>query len=66
MTDREKLLALLREWKIQPVLENTTVTLEAQFGNVLGYSGFAADFQFDESGKFESVGVWELWAGLSR
>lgn len=70
-TQRDRLLALLADFGIEPavagtvrrgafhVAEGEEVLLEAHHGNVDGYSGFFARFEFDEAGKFESLSVWE-------
>jgi hypothetical protein len=67
MTDKDKLIALLREFGINASVESDfgrchnsdNVLLEAGQGGVDGYNGFYAEFKFDDSGKFVEVGVWE-------
>lgn len=65
MTDKEKLLALLAEFGVEPVIDSTnytpaSVVLEGGTkGLVRGYSGFFCEFEFSENGKFQRVGVWE-------
>lgn len=66
MTDYEKLRALFTEFGIgydQGFSKDSRemfITLEAKCGaKVDGYSGFVADFVFDECGGFDRVGVWE-------
>jgi hypothetical protein len=71
MTDKEKLLALLASFGIEPYLNNgdyshyktvgavSEVTLLAQSGGVEGYSNFFTEFTFDKDGKFVNVGIWE-------
>lgn len=64
LTDREKFLALMRDFEIEPEQKETTrkhpvISLIAEEGGVQGYSGFTTDFEFDEEGKFVSVHVWE-------
>jgi hypothetical protein len=71
MTDREKLLALMREFGVEPGTgidfygndantdEAKDVVLMAHKGNVHGFMGFACYFSFDEHGAFEHVSVVE-------
>lgn len=68
-TQRERLVALLAEFGIQPMDETCrypapdydpqAVTLLAHHGGVDGYSSFYAVFEFDDAGQFKTVGVWE-------
>lgn len=70
MTDKEKLLALLKEWgvsyKDDPNFYNPAlnqVILEANAyadtAKVVGYNGFVTEFTFDKDGKFTNIGIWE-------
>jgi hypothetical protein len=69
MTDREALLALLKRFELTPHERNDgkalppvaerQITLAAKHGGVEGYSGFEATFDFDESGKFQRLSIWE-------
>ena len=35
------------------------VLLAREGAKVVGYSGFAAEFYFNEDGSFDEVGIWE-------
>lgn len=64
MTDRQALKALLDRFGLipyadEPDASDEVVVLEAKRGNVSGYSGFVARFEFDSDGKFQSLGIWE-------
>lgn len=65
LTDRQALLALLERFGLEPYTgtdptpDQGEVVLVAHEGGVLGYTGFCARFQFDDDGKFESLGIWE-------
>lgn len=63
MTHEEKFRSLLVEWGITPYtydIESThRVVLAAREGNVDGYMGFEAIFDFNDDGSFSNVGVWE-------
>lgn len=65
MTDKEKLEQLLKEFGLGYNLspynkhDDHSILLEADYGNVSGYSCFTADFEFDKNGKFKSCGIWE-------
>lgn len=60
MTDRQKLLDLLREFKLEPQVayEPRNVQLEAKRGNVDGHEDVYALFEFDNDGKFTKLGLW--------
>lgn len=59
LTDKERLLELLKSFNITPELQDDDVTLTAGVGNVEGYSYFFCKFKFDENGTFQLVGIWE-------
>lgn len=71
MTDRELLEAFLartqiapsgpdeRTWPVFEDSEEFMVVLMAKSGNVNGFKGFYGTFEFDETGKFCSLGLWE-------
>jgi hypothetical protein len=64
MTDKERLLALLQDFGIEPQDDTrhfgrNAVVLEAHKGGVIGYDAFICRFSFTPEGKFEEVGVWE-------
>ena len=64
MTDRERLLALLEDFGVQPDQNEIgetpdSVLLTAHVGNVTGYGGFVCEFQFTPEGEFLEVSVWE-------
>lgn len=70
MTDKDKLLSLLQDFGIGYVDkkyhqargnwdDNSVVLYEDVGGGVQGYMDFYCKFDFDEQGKFISVGVWE-------
>lgn len=65
MSDKNKLLALLTEFGVEPKISEgfingqTEVCLAAHEGGVIGYTGFECVFTFDENDKFIDVGVWE-------
>jgi hypothetical protein len=69
MTDKEKLVALLKEWGVvyndSPNIYNgvnQVVLSTDHYGKnskVTGYSGFATEFTFDSEGKFVNIGIWE-------
>lgn len=65
-THEERFRALLAEWDIEPCTDPSEVdqdehrvSLAARYGNVRGYGGFLAVFNFNEDGSFEDMGVWE-------
>jgi hypothetical protein len=67
-TDREALEELLRRFGLtpytggRPEVDPPTggeVILLAHEGGVDGYNGFRAAFTFDDSGKFQHLGIWE-------
>jgi hypothetical protein len=54
MTDREKLVTLLDEWKVEyAVTEYGSVRVER------GYFGFYTDFIFKNDGSFKDMGAYE-------
>lgn len=60
MTDKERLLALLKDFGLTPnEYGGIAVRLAANEGGVNGYPGFFCDFVFTRDGKFADVGVWE-------
>lgn len=67
MTHKERFLELLEEWGIEPCTDSdyvnqdnpNSISLVALHGNVKGYGGFVADFDFNEDGSFKEMGVWE-------
>jgi hypothetical protein len=64
VTQRERLLELLAEFGIEPAANDEPdtehdVTLRAHEGGVYGWNGFLCTFEFDDTGAFKSVGVWE-------
>jgi hypothetical protein len=60
MTDKERLLALLKDFGITPKeYAETAVRLAAGEGGVEGCTDFFCDFVFTPEGKFADVGVWE-------
>lgn len=61
MSDKERLLALLRDFGVTPDIsdDGCGVRLLADSGGVEGWTGFFCDFDFNEEGKFKGVGVWE-------
>lgn len=71
-TDRERFLALLKDFGITPQLpgdpmvdmgtdppEGNGVHLVANHGGVEGYTGFLCRWEFDDEGRFKGVSVWE-------
>lgn len=68
-SDKQKLESLLKEFGIthsdnshynaRMFWTDNSVVLYSGSGNVEGYSDFYCKFEFDEQGKFISVGVWE-------
>jgi len=63
MTDKEKLLALLKEFGIEPGehenADDNEVVLRAKQGGVDGYDGFVCLFGFESDDSFAYVGVYE-------
>lgn len=63
MTDQEALLELLKRFDLVPHPgepgDDNYVMLAAKYGNVSGYTGFIAAFEFDKNGKFVELGLWE-------
>jgi hypothetical protein len=63
MTQKEKLLALLREFDVTPGTvadgDERLVTLAAHRGNVEGYGGSECIFSFRPDGSFNYVAVVE-------
>ena len=60
MSDKERLLALLKDFGVTPSEHGgIAVRLAAQEGGVDGWEGFFCDFVFTPEGKFADVGVWE-------
>jgi hypothetical protein len=66
MTDKDKVIALLKELGIGyadrygETFETTNdIYLIAGEGNVDGYGGFCATFEFNEDGSFKKLGIWE-------
>lgn len=61
-TDKQKLEALFTEFGIgfKPN-EHTENSIVCEKGDakIGGYSGFTAQFDFDENGKFQEMSVWE-------
>lgn len=71
MTDREKLTALLDEWRV-PYRDDGNVMVGYEPGmppdlreraydsaQVDGYMGFYTRFEFTEAGEFVKMGAWE-------
>jgi hypothetical protein len=62
-TDKQKLAALLTEFGIKFEEKMFTVTLEVdkftKGSKIFGYSGFSADFNFNDDGKFLTMEIWE-------
>lgn len=66
MTDKEALMELLKRFNLEPIANDeehvparNEVILEAKHGNVEGYDGFVAVFDFDEHDKFVDLSLWE-------
>lgn len=48
-----------RVWPVFDKGEEFFVVLMAKMGNVNGFNGFYGTFEFDEEGRFQSLGLWE-------
>lgn len=60
MNEREVFLAMLKRCGITPLSEDSsTIVLEGGVGEVSGYAGFQAHFDFTESGDLKSVSIGE-------
>lgn len=59
MTDKEKLIFLLKEFGIGFDDVCNDVTCEQGMNKVSGYSCFFTRFEFDTNGKFIEMGAWE-------
>lgn len=60
VNDRERLLALLRDFGLTPSeYGDAVVRLAVSEGGVEGYTGLFCDFVFMNEGEFAEVGVWE-------
>ena len=62
MTDKEKLVALLREWDVPfEEAEGGTVLIvyEGTSPKTTGYTCFFTTFTFSPEGTFVSIGAWE-------
>lgn len=62
LTDKQRLLALLKDFGVTPTSpsdDDSIVGLERGVGEVRGYPFFVCNFTFDDTGKFMYVGVWE-------
>lgn len=59
MTDKDKLIILLKAFKIGFKDNGKIIRCEEGMDKVEGYSMFWTDFEFDESGKFIQMGAWE-------
>lgn len=69
MTDRHELIFLLKKWNIDyNILTNNftgnqqvtiTVPVVEKRTTVWGYSGFETTFEFDATGNFVNMGIWE-------
>jgi hypothetical protein len=60
MTDKEKLVKLLREFGVGfDDSCKTEIVCEQGEEKVEGYCGFHTAFKFHEDGSFEHMGAWE-------
>jgi len=63
MTDLEKLEALLNEFGVSydtnKESSRTTITCIQGHSKVDGYGGFYVEFEFNQDGSFEQMGLWE-------
>ena len=67
MNDKERLVALLRDFGVGFKEEETTskgeniiqVVCEQGSDRVGGYRGFLTAFEFDRDGTFKTMGAWE-------
>jgi hypothetical protein len=61
VSDRERLLALLRDFGVTPSANADAgdVELAPGEGGVNGYWGLVCAFRFTPEGAFKGVGVWE-------
>jgi hypothetical protein len=58
-SDKEKFIAMLRDFGIGHEDEDGIVTCKEGMKKVKGYNYFYAIFKFDEKGKFVEMGVYE-------
>lgn len=65
VTDIEKLKSLLTEFGVPFYLNGGRVMVEKvphdDSSKVVGYRGFSCVFEFENDGKFISMGIWEIW-----
>jgi len=59
MTDRERVIVLLKDLNVGFEEYEETVVLEGGMEKVSGYPCFYIKFSFDRNGKFEDVGAYE-------
>ena len=60
MTDKEKLMKLLDEFGINYTSNNDReISCEAGDTKVRGYTGSSATFNFDNTGTFRDMEIWE-------
>ena len=59
MTDRERVIVLLKDLNVGFEEYEETVVLEEGMEKVSGYPCFYIKFSFDRNGKFEDVGAYE-------
>jgi len=61
-TDKEKVMALFTELGIGFKQDKTSNCLNCESGDpkIGGYSNFQTQFEFDDTGKFMSMNLWEI------
>jgi hypothetical protein len=59
ITQRQMLTDLFDSFGIGYDSEREKITIEEGYEKVSGYSGFAAEFNFDNDGGFIDVSIWE-------
>lgn len=59
MTDKEKLEILMKEFRIGYESDKNGISCVEGGEKIAGYSGFYADFRFDDNGSFLDMAVWE-------
>ena len=71
LTDKEKFIALMKEFGLAPeeivdtkefnrIPGTTHFNFETIHPKVVGYSSSCAEFVFNPDGSFKEVGVWEI------